>query len=295
MIEAADEAYDRLLREAGGLDYADLIVLGTRLLREDETVATSVRRRFRFVFVDEFHDLSPDQWTLLRLIAPPVAAPVHPDDQPDEPTAVMVVADPDQAIYGFRDANPARLLADFRRHYRPRRYVLTENYRSTATIVRLAGALRSDRTSGPPLSPVAPDGMPVHCVAATDEWAEAEALVGLVRRAGELRGYAPEDIAVLYRVNRRADLAEAAPVAGRYPDPPGAARPLLRATGLAGVAALPGPRRRDDRPLVRAGPELAAGSGGRVDDDPAPPVRGPAGERWPTWPTRPTGWTRSAR
>lgn len=202
-IAALDERYDQLLRETDSLDFADLIVLGLHLLAEDPEAAGVLRRRFRFVFVDEFHDLSPDQFELLRRIAPPRG------DAIDAPQQVMAVADPDQAIFGWRQADPDRMLAVLRRNYRPAVYSLRDNFRSTLPIIRAAGALRLNGRSAPS-DPSMEHDLPVICIGFSNELHEANALAKLIERAQAIRGYDLDDIAILYRSHRRADLAEAA-------------------------------------------------------------------------------------
>src|SRR5204863_9046364 len=66
-----DEGYRQLLEDAHALDYDDLIIRGIQLLRDDLEVANSIHHRFHYIFVDEFHDVSREQFELLRQIAPP--------------------------------------------------------------------------------------------------------------------------------------------------------------------------------------------------------------------------------
>src|SRR5207248_2816360 len=65
-----------------------------------------LRSRFRLVLVDEFQDVDPAQFELLRLIAPPESRP-----------RLVVVGDPDQSIYGFRGTVPRLLSHDFEATY----------------------------------------------------------------------------------------------------------------------------------------------------------------------------------
>ena len=86
-----------------------------------------LRARYRYVLVDEFQDTNHAQLELVRLLA-----------GPDEPN-ITVVGDDDQAIYRWRGAAAANLLA-FRELYPgAREVVLTENHRSTQVILDAAG------------------------------------------------------------------------------------------------------------------------------------------------------------
>jgi DNA helicase II / ATP-dependent DNA helicase PcrA len=88
VVAHIDQNYCRCLTEANTLDFADLIAKAVEVLEEDELTAEELRARVSHLLVDEFHDVSPEQYQLMVLLAPP-----HSKSQ------VFVVADPDQAIY----------------------------------------------------------------------------------------------------------------------------------------------------------------------------------------------------
>ena len=130
MVSSVDAAYCRLLREANALDFADLVAEAVRLLEQDERTAADLRNRLSHLLIDEFHDVSPEQFRLAELLAPPRSA-----------AQTFVVADPDQAIYSWRGADAARILARYRTDYRPNVYELTTNFRSVPPIVAAADEL----------------------------------------------------------------------------------------------------------------------------------------------------------
>src|SRR5690606_28958722 len=70
VVARVDEAYREVLAEAGALDFDDLITGAITVLRNDLDAASHYQRRLRFVFIDEFHDISPEQYELVRLLAP---------------------------------------------------------------------------------------------------------------------------------------------------------------------------------------------------------------------------------
>lgn len=87
-----------------------------------------MRKRARFIHVDEYQDTSPVQYRFTRLLA-------------GEEANLMAVGDPDQGIYSFRAADIKNIL-DFTRDYPEARvYRLEENYRSTEAILRFANAV----------------------------------------------------------------------------------------------------------------------------------------------------------
>ncbi|HYM96263.1 MAG TPA: ATP-dependent helicase, partial [Candidatus Sulfotelmatobacter sp.] len=101
-LAAAYDAYQRRLQQAGMVDFRDLISGAVELLQSRASLRSSISSRFKLVLVDEFQDVDPAQFELLRLIAPP-------EDRP----RLVVVGDPDQSIYGFRGTIPRLLSHDF--------------------------------------------------------------------------------------------------------------------------------------------------------------------------------------
>ena len=84
-VAQAYAAYNQLLRADQAVDFGDLVWLAIRLLERSPTVLNELRRRFRYIVVDEFQDTNYAQFRLLQLLAPP-------DSQ------VTVVADDDQCL-----------------------------------------------------------------------------------------------------------------------------------------------------------------------------------------------------
>jgi DNA helicase-2/ATP-dependent DNA helicase PcrA len=105
-LAAAYGAYQRRLTTSRMVDFRDLVSGAVELLQSNTGVRDGLRSKFKLVLVDEFQDVDPAQFELLRLIAPPEARP-----------RLVVVGDPDQSIYGFRGSVPHLLSTDFVRVY----------------------------------------------------------------------------------------------------------------------------------------------------------------------------------
>jgi len=98
------EAYRRLKRDLGLMDFSDQIALGARLAVERPEVGGLERDKFRVVLLDEYQDTSVAQATMLsRLFSGP--DPEHGRGHP-----VTAVGDPNQAIYGWRGASVSNIL-----------------------------------------------------------------------------------------------------------------------------------------------------------------------------------------
>jgi DNA helicase-2/ATP-dependent DNA helicase PcrA len=187
--------YQEALRAQGALDFGDILLYALKLLEEDGEVLRRVRKRARFIHVDEYQDTNPVQYRFTRLLA-------------GEEANLMAVGDPDQGIYSFRAADIRNIL-DFTQDYpKARVYRLEDNYRSTEAILRFANAiivknaLRLEKT----LRPVKKGGEPVRLFRAESARDEARFVAEEIARLGP-----PFDrVAVLYRTNAQSRLLEQA-------------------------------------------------------------------------------------
>ena len=101
-LAAVFQAYQQRMAAAKLVDFRDLISGAVELLQSNASLRERLRTKFALVLVDEFQDVDPAQFELLRLVAPPDS---HP--------RLVVVGDPDQSIYGFRGTVPRLLSHDF--------------------------------------------------------------------------------------------------------------------------------------------------------------------------------------
>jgi DNA helicase-2/ATP-dependent DNA helicase PcrA len=194
-------AYERVKRNAGAIDFEDLLRTAVWAIEEHEDVAEQIRAQYRHFVVDEYQDVNPVQQRLLETWLG------GRDD-------VTVVGDASQTIYSFTGATSSYLI-DFRRRYRGATVVrLVRDYRSTPQVVGLANAviaqargelaglrlrLEGQRPSGPePDVRIFPD-----------EPTEAAAVA---RRCAEMiaAGTPASEIAVLFRVNAQSQSYEEA-------------------------------------------------------------------------------------
>jgi DNA helicase-2/ATP-dependent DNA helicase PcrA len=61
--------YQKLMAEAGAVDFGDQIVYALRLFRSRPYVLNSFQRRFKYILVDEFQDTNYAQFELVKLLA----------------------------------------------------------------------------------------------------------------------------------------------------------------------------------------------------------------------------------
>lgn len=113
--------YEKTAEMAGGMDYDDILIRCKILLCQNHSIREKWQRRFRYILIDEFQDINPIQYEIIKLLAPP-------------PNPVFAVGDDDQSIYGFRGSNP-ECLKRFETEYSAKRICLSVNYRSGQKII----------------------------------------------------------------------------------------------------------------------------------------------------------------
>jgi DNA helicase-2/ATP-dependent DNA helicase PcrA len=174
-------------RDANAMDFDDLLVHWKLLLEEHEEIAGALKRKFRFILVDEYQDTNKLQADVVDLMA-------------SERRNVMVVGDDAQSIYSFRGASFENILTFPLRFPDAAIYKLETNYRSTRQILKLANeTIAHNRYQfQKELQAVRGDG-PDPAVVGVDDVFEQASFVA--QRILELRdeGENLGDIAVLYR------------------------------------------------------------------------------------------------
>ena len=181
--------HDRMLREAGTLDFGDLVLQAFALLRNKPHVRARFAARYRHVLVDEFQDTNFAQGLLLRLLV-------------GEHSNVTAAGDDDQAIYRFRSAS-TKNLRDFQAEAPGARVVrLEKSFRSGDRILAAARAVVEPERERIPKAVRALPGSDPGEVAfwrCANERAQAQAVAADVERLIAREGVAPEDVCVLVR------------------------------------------------------------------------------------------------
>ena len=123
--EELSAAYSQFKQERNLIDFDDMLVKSLQILDGDPDLLRSLQARFQYIQLDEAQDTSLIQLRIIQLLAAPE-------------NNLFMVADDDQAIYGFRGANPAYLL-QYKTLYPGAEIIMMEdNHRSTRNIVELS-------------------------------------------------------------------------------------------------------------------------------------------------------------
>lgn len=121
------EHYDHAKREAGLVDYTDMIAAAGQLLTDRPDVLDTLASRIDCLVVDEFQDTNPLQFALLWKI--------HEAGIP-----TLIVGDLKQAIMGFQGADP-RLFEALDRNHKKVSSPLTRNWRSQPALMGFINAI----------------------------------------------------------------------------------------------------------------------------------------------------------
>ena len=132
--------YEKLKRDRGLMDYDDVLAYAVELTRMSEDVRADIREAYLYVLVDEHQDSSGVQNAFLEAVWGDVI----------DPPNIFVVGDDRQLIYGFGGASIEHFTQFRTRFGAAREITLTDNYRSTQTILDAADALlKSTLATGP--------------------------------------------------------------------------------------------------------------------------------------------------
>lgn len=190
--------YEEVKRDYRLLDFEDVLIILIGILIDRPDITRRVREQYRHFVVDEYQDISPVQYRLLRLWL---------GDRKD----VCVVGDVSQTIYSFAGASSS-YLADFPRHFSGAKVVeLVRDYRSSPQIVDCANDVIASDTSRGAVRLVSqlPDDVPVKFHEYETDEDEAAHIAGEIlslRNAGVQLG----NIAILYRTNTQSSAFETA-------------------------------------------------------------------------------------
>jgi DNA helicase-2/ATP-dependent DNA helicase PcrA len=183
------QSYAAELKKRKQIDFDDLILLCWQMLKTRPEIRKRWQNKWKYILIDEFQDISPLQYEVMRMLALPE-------------NNLFIVGDDDQSIYRFRGANPSIML-NFNKDYPDAQMIaLRKNYRSTPEIVWFASrVIRSNRNRfDKPIEAVRPSGRPVRLRVFRNLYEEAEFLARHIRKKIDC-GIDPDRIAVLVRTN----------------------------------------------------------------------------------------------
>lgn len=172
------------------VDFDDMVLLCRDLLVSRPETLRLWQERFQYILVDEFQDICPLQYEVVRLLA-------KPQDN------LFIVGDDDQSIYGFRGSKPEIMLNFTKDYPEAKQVLLNVNYRSKKGIVDTAGKLIAHNKTRFPKKVDAQnpqiDGVKVYSFHSKRK--QVENIAFLIKQYMEQPNARYSDIAILYRTN----------------------------------------------------------------------------------------------
>lgn len=123
------ETYQDILKSNNAIDFDDIIRLVYELFTNNESVANLYRKSYSYVCIDECQDLNKLQYYLLKSLCGNAIK------------NVMMVGDPNQAIYGFNGSASSYMQKDFVSDFQATEITLDENYRCSKSVIEASNVL----------------------------------------------------------------------------------------------------------------------------------------------------------
>lgn len=190
--------YQKLLEERDALDFDDLLNKTIELFKKSPDTLSYYQDLYHYILVDEYQDTNLSQYKLTKYLS-------------GKHNNICIVGDFAQSIYSFRGAdykNLEKFKTDFPK---AKVFKLSQNYRSTQTILDAAYSIISNNNSHPVLElwTANKGGSGINVYEAEDEHREAEYIVKMIEnRKFNDKDLTLADVAVLYRMNAQSRTIE---------------------------------------------------------------------------------------
>ena len=193
------ELYSAKCKQAGVMDFDDILLNMNILLRDNPAALESIAGRFRYIMVDEYQDTNFAQYLILKKLSQ-----AHQN--------LCVVGDDSQSIYAFRGAKIENIL-NFKKDY-PQHNIfrLEQNYRSTKVIVDSANSLIARNANRIPKEcySMGEDGEKIRLIKAYTEQEEAILIASSIVSRIHSESAQYQDFSILYRTNAQSRALEEA-------------------------------------------------------------------------------------
>ena len=193
------QRYSEKCRQAGVMDFDDILLNMNILLRDNPAALESIAGRFDYIMVDEYQDTNVAQYLILKKLSQ-----FHRN--------LCVVGDDSQSIYAFRGAKIENIL-NFKKDY-PQHNVfrLEQNYRSTKVIVDAANSVIARNSARIPKEcySMGAQGEKIKLIQAYTEQEEAVLIASAILSRIQSERAEYQDFAILYRTNNQSRALEEA-------------------------------------------------------------------------------------
>lgn len=201
--------YEEILKNFNCIDLDDLILYPIKLLQQYSHLSIKYRSQYQWILIDEYQDINLAQYQFIRLLAP------------NSDSNIFVIGDANQAIYGFRGANPQYISRFVEDYPKAKIYHLIQSYRCTSQIIRASNQvlIAGNQNNQKPVQGIQ-NGVKIHITQHQSERSEAEYVARTIEKMiGGLRFFSLDsditeghssseiqslsDFAVLCRISRQ--------------------------------------------------------------------------------------------
>ncbi|OUR63125.1 ATP-dependent DNA helicase Rep [Colwellia sp. 39_35_sub15_T18] len=200
------QRYHQHMTAYNALDFDDLILIPTLLLKNYPEVRERWRNKIRYLLVDEYQDTNASQYELVKQIA-------------GDRGRLTVVGDDDQSIYSWRGAKPENLVLLGKDFPQLKLIKLEQNYRSSGRILKCANILIANNPHiyDKALFSELAYGVELRVVQTKNEEDEVSRIIGELIGHRFMNRSRYKDYAILYRGNHQSRLLEKALMTNRIP------------------------------------------------------------------------------
>ncbi len=190
-------AYRDALKANNAVDFGDLLLFPLQIFRKYPKVLQKYQKQFKYVLVDEYQDTNQPQFQLVKLFS-------------DLHKRITVVGDDDQSIYGWRGADISNILEFEKAFPDCDVFRLEQNYRSTATILAVSGAVvqHNEYRADKELWTDADEGAMIGIMETYDEMEETDGVLELIQQEIQQHKRTFRDFVILYRTNAQSRALE---------------------------------------------------------------------------------------
>ena len=194
LFESLYHEYENFKTENKRIDFDDMLLLAYQEMLNSSECLNMLQKKYQYIICDEYQDTNYLQRDILYLLA-------------GESQNLCVVGDDDQSIYGFRGARP-EIMLNFEKDF-PNSTVINmgTNYRSLKNIVNCSDSLIKNNTARFPKTLTASrrDSGDIYYKTYPTRDLELLAVTQEIRQLIK-NGVEPNNIAVLYRTNKQAEM-----------------------------------------------------------------------------------------
>ncbi len=200
MLHKIYEKYVDKCKQAGAMDFDDLLLQMFKLLHKVPEIRTKYQNQFQYLMVDEFQDTNYLQYETIKLMV----------NYEGSNQNICIVGDDAQSIYSFRGATIENILQFSRDFPRVQTFKLEQNYRSTPFIIEAANKVikHNKNQIQKKIWTDRPDGNKIKVIKAITDTDEGRRVADTIIEQKNRYNLSNQEFAILYRTNSQSRIFE---------------------------------------------------------------------------------------